>query len=61
MEILGSVSELSEYRAMQEENALDDEASDGDSNTQGSGELPRETRVRGLLHDRTAAKKPSRN
>ena len=56
-ETLESVSESSEYRAMQEEDELDDEESDDDSNTEGGGELPSETRVTGLLHDREAAKK----
>jgi CBS domain-containing protein len=56
-ETLESVSESSESRAIQEENDLDDEESDDDSNTEGSGELPRETKVTGLLHDREAAKK----
>ena len=55
-ETLESVSESSEYRAMQEEEELDDEESDDDSNT-GGGEPPSETRVTGLLHDREAAKK----
>ena len=54
-ETLESVSE--EHRAMQEEDELDEEESDGDSNTEGGGELSRETRVTGLLHDREAAKK----
>ena len=54
-ETLESVSESSEHGA--EEDELDDEESDGDSNTEGGGELPRETRVTGLLHDREAAKK----
>ena len=54
-ETLESVSE--EHRAMQVEYELDEEESDGDSNTEGGGELPRETRVTGLLHDREAAKK----
>ena len=54
-ETLERVSE--EHRAMQEEDELDEEESDGDSNTEGGGELPRETRVTGLLHDREAAKK----
>ena len=56
-ETLESVSESSEYRAMQEEDELDDEESDDDSNSEGGGELPSETRVTGLLHDREAAKK----
>ena len=58
-ETLESVSE--EHRAIQEEDELDEEESDGDSNTEGGGELPGETRVTGLFHDREAAKKPSRN
>jgi len=53
-ETLERVSE--EHRAMQEDE-LDEEESDGDSNTEGGGELSRETRVTGLLHDREAAKK----
>jgi len=56
-ETLESVSESSEYGEMQEEDELDNEESDSDSNTEGGGELPRETRVTGLLHDREAAKK----
>jgi CBS domain-containing protein len=56
-ETLESVSESSEYGAMQDEDELDDEESDGDSNTEGGGDLPGETRVTGLLHDREAAKK----
>jgi CBS domain-containing protein len=56
-ETLESVSESSEYGAMQQGDELDDEESDGDSNAEGGGELPRETRVTGLLHDREAAKK----
>jgi CBS domain-containing protein len=56
-ETLESVSESSESPAMQEKDELDDEESDGDSNTEGGGGLSRETRVTGLLHDRDAAKK----
>ena len=53
-ETLESVSESPEYRAMQEDE-LEDEEPDGDS--EGGGELPGETRVTGLFHDREAAKK----
>ena len=55
-ETLETVSKSSEYGEMQEDE-LDNEESDNDSNTEGGGELPRETRVTGLLHDREAAKK----
>jgi CBS domain-containing protein len=54
-ETLESVSESSEQGATQEE--VYDEESGDDSNTGAGGELPRETRVTGLLHDREAAKK----
>ncbi|TMA78583.1 MAG: hypothetical protein E6J74_41565 [Deltaproteobacteria bacterium] len=55
-ETLETVSKSSGYGEMQEDE-LDNEESDNDSNTEGGGELPRETRVTGLLHDREAAKK----
>jgi CBS domain-containing protein len=56
-ETLESISESSEYPVMSKEEEFDDEESDGDSNTEGGGELSRETIVTGLLHDRDAAKK----
>src|SRR4030095_11887734 len=54
-ETLESVSE--EHRASQNVDELDGEESDDDSNSEEDGELPGETRVTGLLHDREAAKK----
>jgi hypothetical protein len=54
-ETLESVSE--EHRASQNVDELDEEESDDDSNSEEDGELPGETRVTGLLHDREAAKK----
>ena len=42
---------------MQEEDEADEKAGDGGSDAESGGELPYETRVTGLLHDREAAKK----
>ena len=55
-ETLESVSE--ESQGVKEEGLVDEDADDdGDSTAEGGGELSRETRVTGLLHDREAAKK----
>jgi len=53
---LESVSETSESRALQDEGTLDEEFDD-DPSFEERDELPRETRVTGLLHDRDDAKK----
>jgi len=52
-ETLESVSE--ESREMQEEGEVEEEV-DGESNAESGNELPHETRVTGLLHDRESAK-----
>jgi predicted transcriptional regulator len=55
-ETLESVSE--ESRGVTEEGLVEEDADDdGDSTAEARGELSRETRVTGLLHDREAAKK----
>jgi len=55
-ETLASVS--AESQEVKEEGLVEEDANDeGDSKAEGGGELSRETRVTGLLHDREAAKK----
>lgn len=57
-QLAGETLEFVSEEGLKEEDLVEEDADDdGDSAAEGGGELSRETRVTGLLHDRDAAKK----